>query len=72
MLTQFGLLANKPQIYIYPKIIASIVAGVSTFYLSLKIGPVGVVWGLGLAGFVYSLWCSMLALKITKQPLFFQ
>jgi O-antigen/teichoic acid export membrane protein len=66
VLTQFGLLANKPQIYIYPKIIASIVAGVSTLYLSLKIGPVGVVWGLGLAGFVYSLWCSMLALKITK------
>jgi O-antigen/teichoic acid export membrane protein len=72
VLTQFGLLANKPQIYIYPKIIASIVAGVSTFYLSLKIGPVGVVWGLGLAGFVYSLWCSMLALKVTRQPVDFQ
>ena len=68
ILTSFGLLVNKPQSYIFPKLGASIVAVVTTFYLSWKMGPVGVVWGLALAGFLYSLWCAAIALRLVKSP----
>ena len=65
--TSFGLLANRPQSYIKPKIISAIIAGASTFYLSKEIGPNGVVIGLGIAGFVYALWCGIIALKTLKK-----
>lgn len=64
VLSAFGMLANKPQIYIMPKLVSAIVAGVSTFYLASKIGPVGVVWGLAAAGFVYALWCIIIAWRL--------
>lgn len=69
VLFTFAALANKPQSYIMPKFISSIVAGTTTFYLSAKIGPVGVVWGLALAGLVYALWCARIALKLVKPAL---
>ena len=68
-LSTFGMLAKQSQSYIAPKLVSAIVAGVSTFYLSTKIGPVGVVWGLAAAGFVYALWCSIIAMKLAKSPL---
>jgi O-antigen/teichoic acid export membrane protein len=68
-LSTFGMLAKQSQSYIAPKLVSAIVAGVSTFYLSTKIGPVGVVWGLAAAGFVYVLWCSIIATKLAKSPL---
>ena len=64
VLTQYGLLANKPQLYIMPKIIASLVAGVTTFYLSFRMGAIGVVWGLAIAGLVYAIWCIVIAFKV--------
>jgi len=64
--SSFGLLANRPQSYVAPKIMSAIVAGGSTFYLSSKVGPTGVVVGLGLAGFIYALWCGIIALGILK------
>jgi len=64
--SSFGLLANRPHSYIAPKITSAIVAGVATFYLSYKVGPAGVVAGLGLAGFVYALWCCVIALRVLK------
>jgi O-antigen/teichoic acid export membrane protein len=69
VLSTFGMLANRPKSYIGPKLVSAIVAGISTFYLSARIGPVGVVWGLALAGFVYALWCSKIALKLAMVPL---
>ena len=53
VLCNFGIVANKSQAYIVPKITAAVIAGISTFYLSEKYGVTGVVWGLALAGFVY-------------------
>lgn len=64
VLTQYGLLANKPQLYIMPKIISSLVAGGATFYLSFRMGAIGVVWGLAIAGLVYAIWCIVIAFKV--------
>lgn len=64
ILSNFGMVANKPRAYIAPKIAAAIIAGISTFYLSAKCGVTGVVWGLSLAGFVYALWCLVLAIRL--------
>ena len=64
MLSAFGMVANKPRNYILPKIISSIIAVAGTFYLSARIGPTGVVWGLVAAGLVYALWCFMIAAKV--------
>ena len=64
VLSNFGMVANKSQAYIAPKIAAAIIAGISTFYLSAKYGVIGVVCGLALAGFVYALWCFVVAAKI--------
>ena len=43
--------------------LAVIVAGICTFYLSNKIGSVGVVYGLIIAGIIYALWCGIIAVK---------
>ena len=67
MFCSFGLLANQPRIYIMPKLVSSVVAISSTFYLSFKIGPVGVVLGLVLAGFIYALWCGIAVLRLVRR-----
>ena len=66
MLSVFGMLANRPKSYIAPKIVSALVAGISTFYLSEKVGPVGVVWGLAIAGLVYALWCAIIARNVHR------
>ena len=69
VLSTFGMLANRPKSYIGPKLVSAIVAGISTFYLSARIGPVGVVYGLAAAGLVYSLWCFVIATKLVNHSL---
>jgi len=64
VLSTFGMLANNSKVYIMPKLVSAIVAGISTFCLASTIGPVGVVWGLATAGFVYALWCTIIAWKV--------
>jgi len=66
VLFPFVSVVNKPRSYILPKLVSSGVAVMATFYLSLKIGPVGVVWGLGLAGLIYAMWCGGIILKLLK------
>lgn len=66
-LSSFGMLANKPHKYILPKLISGILAVISTFYLSATIGPIGVVWGLAAAGFVYAVWCFIIAVKLGRR-----
>jgi O-antigen/teichoic acid export membrane protein len=73
MFSTFGFLANQPRIYIMPKLVSSVVAVSATFYLSFRIGPIGVVWGLLLAGFIYALWCGIIVLRLVRretEPLF--
>ena len=64
MLSGFGFLANEPRIYVLPILTSGMVAATTTFYLSAKMGPVGVVWGLGISGFTYALWCMVIAFRL--------
>ena len=66
MFSIFGLLVNQSHRYIAPKLVSAIVAAVCTFYLSAKMGPSGVVLGLGISGFVYVVWCIVIALKLRR------
>jgi len=66
VLSTFGMVANKSQAYIAPKIVSATIAGISTFYLSAKYGITGVIWGLALAGLVYALWSFVIAAKIAN------
>jgi O-antigen/teichoic acid export membrane protein len=66
LLTSFGLLAKKPREYITPIVSSGMLALVLTFYLSRLHGPIGVVWGLGISGIIYSTWCLTIARKLIK------
>lgn len=66
MLTGFGLIAKRPKVYLFPKLISGTIAAGGTFYLSARIGVSGVAWGLGIAGFVYALWCMIVAFRFTN------
>jgi len=67
MLSNFGMLANKPNVYILPIAISGITAVTSTFYLSSKFGPSGVIWGIGIAGCLYAFWCLLIAKRLLTQ-----
>lgn len=64
ILSGFGLLANKPKIYIKPIIICGLLATMTTFYLASKTGVVGVIWALGISGLFYAFWCLLIAIKL--------
>jgi len=66
MFLGFGLLANKPKNYILPIIVSAIIAAITTFYLSKRYGPVGVVWGLGISGFVYAVWFMIIGFRLSN------
>ena len=66
MFSGFGLLANKPKKYILPIVVSAIVAAITTFYLSKRCGPVGVVWGLGISGFIYALWFMAIGFRLSN------
>lgn len=70
MLVSFGALANRLQVYLVPKIISSILAGIFIPYFSAKMGLVGVVWGFALAGLVYTPWCAMKTIKLIRNSLY--
>jgi O-antigen/teichoic acid export membrane protein len=67
LLTQFGLVRNIPKVYIIPKILTAFIAGIGTFYFASAKGPSGVVWGIGIAGFVYFCLCLFIALRINRK-----
>ena len=66
MFSGFGLLANKPKKYILPIVVSAIIAAITTFYLSKRYGPVGVVWGLGISGFVYAGWFMAIGFRLSN------
>lgn len=64
MLSGFGLLINKPRVYILPIVVSGTIAAGLTFYLSSNSGPRGVVLGLGIAGLIHVIWCMAIAWKL--------
>jgi len=69
MLSGFGLLVNKPRLYILPIAVSGTVAAIFTFFLSSNSGPRGVVLGLGLAGLIYASWCMAIARKLLNSSI---
>jgi O-antigen/teichoic acid export membrane protein len=67
LLTSFGLLVKKTRAYLLPIISSGLIAVMATFFLSFKQGPVGVVWGLGISGVIYALWCLLIARRLIKK-----
>jgi len=65
VLSGFGFLANRPNLYILPKLTSGTIAAVTTFYLSSKMGVQGVIWGLGISGVVYAVWCTVIAFRLS-------
>lgn len=70
-LTGYGMLANRPRVYILPKITTAIIAVSLCLILPSKFGPFGIVLALVASGFVYSLWCLSIAFYLTKHTLSF-
>ena len=67
LLSTFGFLVNKTSVYIMPKIVCAIIAGIGTFYLCNKIGPNGVVVGIAISGLVYMIWCAVIVWQLRKE-----
>jgi O-antigen/teichoic acid export membrane protein len=66
ILSGFGLLAKRPKRYMLPIVVSAIIASITTFYLSKRYGPVGVVWGLGISGFVYAVWFMAIGFRLSN------
>ena len=64
MLTGFGMLVNKPNLYILPIIISGTMATFLTFFLSLKFSITGVIVALGITGVFFSAWCLIIAKRL--------
>jgi O-antigen/teichoic acid export membrane protein len=64
ILSGFGLLANKPSIYIKPVLFCGILATILVFYLASISGVLGIIWALGITGLVYASWCMLIAKKL--------
>jgi len=66
MFSGFGFLANQPKKYILPTVVSAIIAATTTLYLSKRFGPVGVVWSLGISGFVYAVWFMAIGFRLSN------
>jgi len=66
MFSGFGFLANQPKKYILPTVVSAIIAATTALYLSKRFGPVGVVWSLGISGFVYAVWFMAIGFRLSN------
>lgn len=64
ILSGFGLMVNKPGVYLLPIVSSGVLATATTFFLGAKFGVQGVIWALGLSGLFYSSWCMIVVKKI--------
>ena len=64
ILSGFGLLVNKPKVYIMPIVSSGILSTILTFFLAFKFGVVGVIFALGITGLFYSGWCLIIAKRL--------
>jgi len=66
ILISFGMLIGKPQDYLLPKLVTSVIAALSIFALVPKFGPNGAVLGLLIASAIYAIWCLLIVAKSHK------
>ncbi len=66
-LAAFGLIAKKPKMYIFPKLMSATLAAFGAFFLSSEIGVQGVVWALSISGVLYAVWCAIIAFRVFKE-----
>jgi O-antigen/teichoic acid export membrane protein len=64
MVTSYGVLVNRLQIYLFPKIASTLIVAVLSLWLPNTDGPIGVVYALGIAGLVYTIWTCAISIKI--------
>lgn len=64
ILSGFGFLANKPNVYILPIVCTGVLAVMTTFFLGYEFGIVGIIWALGITGCLYAGWCLMIAKRL--------
>lgn len=64
ILSGFGFLANRPHVYVFPIVCCGVLATAGTFALASKFGMIGIIWALGITGFIYAAWCLILAQKL--------
>lgn len=64
ILASFGVLFNRLQIFLAPKITSSLITALFMFLFSKLFGPKGPVWALNLAAALYTPWCIILTLKL--------
>lgn len=68
ILSGFGFLANKPNLYIRPILFCGILATILAFYLASISGVLGIIWALGVTGLVYASWCMLIAKRLIDSP----
>jgi len=68
ILSGFGLLVNKPNLYIAPIISCGVLAIITTFYFASTAGIMGIIWALGITGLFYATWCMLIAKRLIDAP----
>ena len=68
MLSGFGMLINKPSLYIRPILVSGVLATLLTFVLASEFSVVGVVFALGATGLFYTGWCLIIARRLIAAP----
>jgi O-antigen/teichoic acid export membrane protein len=64
ILSGFGFLVNRPNVYILPIVFSGLLATATTFFLVFKSGIIGVIWALGISGLFYAGWCLIIARRM--------
>jgi O-antigen/teichoic acid export membrane protein len=68
MLTGFGMLINKPNVYIRPILFSGVLAAFLTFSLVPTFSAVGIAIALGIAGFFYTVWSLIITIQLIAMP----
>jgi O-antigen/teichoic acid export membrane protein len=68
MLSGFGMLINKPNLYIRPILASGTLATIMAFSLAFKFSVIGVTFALSITGIIYTTWCLIIAKRLISTP----
>lgn len=69
MLGSAGVLFNRLQVFLIPKIATSLITALAMVLFSKWFGPSGVVWATILAGMLYVPWCIIVTVRLSTNVL---